>query len=201
VVSYAANAFARFLLGALLAGLLWQHLEAFAVSPLLARTQGVTVAMQAASAAVGLAWVLAACFLSVNKLAGMLTSGIPGMAGGQSIGALGQTVAVGAAIVGTAGAAGVVGASAATGGVRAGVQAVAGLRSGSLTTLQEAARATFAGVQSGAHGQNLGRLTTLMRGGDPTRLMGAMSHVTLQQLMQGSRQQHDQTSGGARHHA
>ena len=40
-------------------------------------------ALQAASAAVMTAWVLAACFLSVNRLAGMLTSGIPGMAGGQ----------------------------------------------------------------------------------------------------------------------
>ena len=37
VLSYAANAFARFLLGALLAGVLWRHLDVFSVSPLLAQ--------------------------------------------------------------------------------------------------------------------------------------------------------------------
>lgn len=200
VLSYAANAFARFLLGAVLAGVLWRHLDVFAVSPLLSQQVGVNAAVQAASAAVAIAWVLAACFLSVNKLAGVLTSGIPGMAGGQSLGALARTVATGGALVATAGAAGVVGASAAAGGARAGVQAIAGLHSGSLHTLQEAARATFAGVQAGAHGQHLGRLTTLMRGADPTRLMGVASQLTLRQLMQASRQPHDQTHSGARHH-
>ena len=64
------------------------------------------------------------------------------------------------------------GRQATAGGARAGVQAIAGLHSGSLSSLKEAARATYAGVQAGAHGQNLGRLTTLMRGADPTHLMG-----------------------------
>ena len=86
VLSYAANAFARFLLGAILAGALWRHLDVFACPRSSPRRSGVDAAIQAALQAVAIAWVLAACFLAVNKLAGMLTSGIPGMAGGQSIG-------------------------------------------------------------------------------------------------------------------
>ena len=184
VLSYAANAFARFLLGAILAGALWRHLDVFSVSPLLSQKVGVDAAIQAASAAVAIAWVMAACFLGVNKMAGMLTSGIPGMAGGQSMASLGRMVATGAAAVATLGSAAVVGGMATAGGARAGVQAIAGLHGGSLGSLKEAARATYAGVRQGAHGQNLGRLTTLMRGADPTNLMGAPPQLTLGQLMQ-----------------
>ena len=201
VLSYAANAFSRFLLGAIACRGTLAHLDVFSVSPLLSQKVRVDAAIQAASAAVAIAWVMAACFLGVNKMAGMLTSGIPGMAGGQSIASLGRMVATGAAAVATLGSAAVVGGMATAGGARAGIQAIAGLHGGSLGSLKEAARATYAGVQAGAHGQNLGRLTTLMRGADPTRLMGAVSQLTLGQLMQSSRQQHDQTHGGARQHS
>lgn len=198
VLSYAANMFARFLLGAMLAGVMWKHLDVFSVSPLLSHKVGVDAAIQAASAAVAIAWVLAACFLSVNKLAGALTSGIPGMAGGGSLASLGRMVATGGAAVATLGVGAMVGAGAATGGARAGVQALAGLHSGSVTSLGAAARATYAGVQSGAHGQDLGRLTALMRGADPTRLLGATAQLTMQQSRRGG--QADVSHGGTRHH-
>jgi type IV secretion system protein TrbL len=200
VLSYAANCFARFLLGAMLAGLMWRHLDIFAVSPALSQKVGLDAQVQAAMMATGLAWVLAACFLAVNRLAGTLTSGIPGMAGGQSLGSVGRMLATGGTAAAMVGGAAVTGGLGAAGGARAGVHALAGLHSGSLGSLKEAARATYAGVQQGAHGQNLGRLTTLMRGADPTKMVERTAQVTLGQLMQAGRTPHDQTHGGARHH-
>ena len=200
VLSYAANAFARFLLGAMLAGAIWRHLDVFSVSPLLSQKVGVDAPFKRPQPPWRLPGSWRPAFWAVNKMAGMLTSGIPGMAGGQSLASLGRMIATGGAAAATLGSAAVVGGMATAGGARAGVQAIAGLHSGSLGSLKEAARATYAGVRQGAHGQNLGRLTTLMRGADPTNLMGATSQLTLGQLMQAGRQQHDQTHGGARHH-
>ena len=58
----------------------------------------------------------------------------------------------GAAAVATVGGAAVVVSGMATaGGARAGVQAIAGLHGGSLGSLKEAARATYAGAKQGAH--------------------------------------------------
>jgi type IV secretion system protein TrbL len=196
VLSYAANMFARFLLGALLAGVLWKNLDTFGLVPDLARKVSEDAAIQAAFAATGTAWILAACFLGVNKMAGMLTSGIPGMAGGQSLGSLARLVTIGAAAVTTAGAATVAGSLGMAGGARAGVQALAMHGSG-LESLKETARATYAGVQAGAHGENLGRLSGAL--GDPARLTQRAGQLTLQQLMGRSSSQ-DTSHSGARHH-
>ena len=153
---------------------LWQHLDVFAVSPVLSQKVGVDAAMQAASAAVAMAWVLAACFLAVNKLAGMLTSGIPGMAGGQSIASLGRMVATGAAAGRHGWAAAAVGAGRHGGRRTGGVQAIGGAPQWQPDQSARKRRGPrMRACRPGAHGQNLGRLTTLMRGADPTSLMGA----------------------------
>ena len=197
VLSYAANMFARFLLGALLAGVLWKNLDTFGLVPVLARKVSEDAAIQAAFAATGTAWMLAACFLSVNRMAGMLTSGIPGMAGGQSLGSLVRMVTTGAAAATTAGAAAVAGGMGIAGGSRAALQAAHALHQGSPQSLGEAARAIYAGVQAGAHGQ----IGSTLRGymGDPTRVTQQAARLTLAQLM-GRTSQHDQASHGARHH-
>ena len=89
VLGYAANAFARFFLGALLRTAVGRaadaHTTRHADGPGPAGHGGPE--NHEAFYAVGLAWVLACCFLGVNRLAGVLTSGIPAMAGGQSVGA------------------------------------------------------------------------------------------------------------------
>ena len=130
-------------------------------------------AIQAASAAVGTAWILAACFLSVNRMAGMLTSGIPGMAGGQSVGGLVRMMATGAAATATVGGAAVVGGLALTGGSRAAVQAVHALHSGTSQSLGRDRTRHLCGGKDAAHGQ--GTLGKYM--GDPTRLV-AQSRAT-----------------------
>lgn len=217
VLSYAANMFARFLLGALLAGVLWKNLDTFGLVPALARKVSEDAAMQAAFAATGTAWILAACFLGVNRMAGMLTSGLPGMAGGQSLGSLARLVSTGVAAATTAGAATIAGSIGVAGGVRAGIQAGAALHRGGLTSLKEAARATYAGVTTGARltlpqagaGATTGagpatmtqpqqdRLRDLMAGSQ--RITQRAGQMTLAGLM-GRNGQHDQSHGGARHH-
>ena len=189
----------------------------FGLVPGLARKVSEDAAMQAAFAAMGIAWILAACFLGVNRMAGMLTSGIPGMAGGQSLGSLARLVGTGVAAATTAGAATLAGSIGVAGGVRAGIQAGAALHSGGLTSLKEAARATYAGVTTGARltlpqagaGATTGAGPATMtqpqqdrlrdRWQAPSGSRNGRGRLTLAGLM-GRHGQHDQSHGGARHH-
>jgi len=207
VLSYAANMFARFLLGAMLAGALWNTLNtltAIARPGLPLTLTGVDFTIQEAFYAAALAAVLAACFLSVNRLAGALTSGVPGMAGGNSVGTLLRMVTVGAAGLLTGGAgvatgllgAGRVAAGSVQGLIGAG-QAVRLLTSGGggTTTLGGAARQVYAGTRSGMSGGVQARLGTYM--GQAQQVGDWGGQHTLRQLMQ-SRQGGDQAHGGVR---
>lgn len=211
VLSYAANMFARFLLGALLAGALWRHLESLTLVAILPRKAGLDMAIQGAFAAVATAWILAACFLSVNRIAGMLTSGVPGMAGGHTVGGVFRLLATGAAAAATLGGAAAVstlgaarglaaGGQALYGGTRAAIQGVQAAHRGASLSLGGTARAIYAGAKDAASGGLQEKLGTYMRA--PTRFAARSGQQTLDHLMQGTRGagQHDQTHGSVRHH-
>ncbi len=155
VLSYAANMFARFLLGALLAGVLWKHLDVFAVSPVLSRRVGDGCAIQAACgcrhgldsrrllSSVSTAW--RGC--SPVAFPAWLGDRVSGAWPAWSLPAA-QSVAPRQARRRVAG-------GVASGGVgrRPGLAA---LHRAACRACGEAARAIYAGVQAGAHGQNLG---------------------------------------------
>jgi len=143
-------------------------------------------------------------FLLGAMLAGALTSGVPGMAGGNSVGTLLRMVTVGAAGLLTGGAgvatgllgAGRVAAGSVQGLIGAG-QAVRLLTSGGggTTTLGGAARQVYAGTRSGMSGGVQARLGTYM--GQAQQVGDWGGQHTLRQLMQ-SRQGGDQAHGGVR---
>jgi type IV secretory pathway TrbL component len=189
VLSYAANMFARFLIGTILAGALWANL-----STLTAITRPVPTfsmatldfTIQEAFFAAGIAAVLAAAFLSVNRLAGMLTSGVPGMAGGQNFhsvvrmavagvtgvmtaGATAGAGAVGLVRLGTAGAQGALGAA----------RTAYSLPSG--TRLLSAAQQITAGAGAAMSGGAQAQVARLM--GVSTRVAQWGGQVTVDQLM------------------
>ena len=211
-LSYIPNMAARFLLGSVLSGLLWGHLDRLvslasatpAGNPSLAT---VDIQIQTAFVAVGYAWVCGATFFGVNSLAGVLTGGIPGMAGGRTMGGFLRTMAAGAAGIMTGGAmagAGVLGVArvglgavqGGIGGLGAAQQMLTG-QSG-VHSIGEAARQVYAGVRSGANtreGQLLGQY--MHRAAQVGTQQGQR---TLQQLMLSNRQlsQRDHTMNGVR---
>ena len=192
VLSYAANAFARFFLGALVSGLLWTVLPTLtqlAMPMGQVRLVTVDLKIQEAFYAVGLAWVLACCFLGVNRLAGVLTSGVPGMAGGQSVGAfLHMVTGTGAAMVMGGGAAvsGVLGAARmGAGGVQGAIgaaRAVAALPAGG-QSVGQAARAIYSGAMAGMQGGPQSALGQLMQ--RTSAVTQTAQRQTVRQLMQG----------------
>ena len=192
VLSYAANSFARFFLGSLLAGLLWAVLPTLTQLALpIGQVRLVTIDLkiQEAFYAVGLAWVLACCFLAVNRMAGVLTSGVPGMAGGQSVGAFlhmvtgagaamvmgGGAAVTGALGVGRAGAASL---QAASGAAPALGQALRGQH-----TLGQAAREIYSGAMAGMQGGPQSQLGRLME--RTSAVTQTAQRQTVRQLMQG----------------
>jgi type IV secretory pathway TrbL component len=191
VLNYAANAFARFFLGSLLAGLLWGVLPTLTDLALpmgQVRLATVDLKIQEAFYAVALAWTVAACFLAVNCMAGVLTSGVPGMAGGQSLGNLIHMMAGAGAAMATAGGAAV---TTALGGARAmtaGGQALLGASSGAaraLTTSQtlgQAAREIYGGARAGMQGGPQSHLGRLM--GATSSMTQAAHQQTVRHLMQ-----------------
>ena len=202
-LGYPANAFARFFLGSLLSGLLWGVLPTLTQLALpIGQVRLVTVDLKITEAfyAVGLAWVLACCFLAVNRMAGVLTSGIPGMAGGQSVGAFlhmvtgagaalvtaGGAAAYGALGVGRAGAAGVQGAIGAGG--------AAGRALLTQQSIGQAAREVYSGAMAGMQGGPQSQLGRLM--GATSRVTQAAERQTVRQLMHGG--SGDTTFRGAR---
>jgi type IV secretory pathway TrbL component len=180
VLSYAANMGVRFFLGALLTGALWANLAtltAITRPTTTLRLAAVDFTVQEAFFATGVAIVLGACFLAVNRLAGMLTSGIPGMAGGQSMGSFLRMVTAGATTLlaggAAAGAAGVgtlrLGAAGAQGALGASQAAGHLLTSGGASGMGDAVRQIYAGAAA------------QMSGGAQARLgayMGSASQVT-----------------------
>ena len=195
VLGYAANSFARFFLGSLLAGLLWTILPTLTQLALpigQVTLASVDLKIQEAVVAVGLAWTMAACFLNVNRMAGVLTSGVPGMAGGQSFGQLlhmvsgagaamvtgggaAVTGALGMARIGAGGVQGVLGAARAVdtvGALPAGVRGVG-----------QAAREIYSGAMAGMQGGPQSQLGRLMQG--TSAVTQAAQRQTVRQLMQG----------------
>ena len=191
VLGYAANAFARFLLGSLIAGLLWNVLPTLTDLALpIGQVRLVTVDLkiQEAFYAVGLAWTLAACFLAVNRMAGVLTSGVPGMAGGQSLGSLvHMMMGAGAAMV-TAGGAAVAGALGAARVGAAGTQALLGAGAGasrallSQQTIGQAAREVYSSAMAGMQGGPQSQLGQLME--RTSAVTQTAQRQTLRHLMQ-----------------
>ena len=192
VLGYAANAFARFFLGSLLAGLLWGVLPTLTQLAMpMGQVRLITVDLKITEAfyAVGLAWVLACCFLGVNRMAGVLTSGVPAMAGGQSVGALlhmvtgpaAGMVAAGGAAVTTALGAGRVGAAGAQAMLGAGAGASRALLS--QHTIGQAAREIYSGAMAGMQGGPQSQLGRLME--RTSAVTQAAQRQTVRQLMQG----------------
>jgi type IV secretory pathway TrbL component len=201
VLAYAANMFARFLLTALLAGAMWRHLEhlaALATKMDFSSMRAVDLSMQAAFVAAVTAWALAFCFLNLNKLASMLTSGLPQLSGAGSFSAMASTLlGAGSAMLtgGASAAAGALGAARGTlgvgGGLIGGAQQLGSavrtaMGSASLApNLGQAARQLYAGVQQGASAGYQSRLAQLMGQGATAATTTASHHgrQTLQQLM------------------
>lgn len=191
VLSYAANAFVRFFLGSLLAGLLWNVLPTLTTVALplgQVRLQAIDLKIQEAVYAVGLAWTMATCFLAVNRMAGVLTSGVPGMAGGQSVGSFVHMVTGAGAALLTAGGTAAYGALGAGRAVVAGGQAVQGMAAASAhipstASLGAAARALYGGAQAGMHGGAQATLGQLMQ--RTSAVTQAAQRQSLRQLMQG----------------
>lgn len=191
VLSYPANAFARFFLGSLMSGLLWNILPTLTTVALplgQVRLATVDLKIQEAVVAVGLACTMAACFLAVNRMAGMLTSGVPGMAGGQSLGSfLHMVTGAGAALL-TAGGAAAYGALGAGRGIVAGGQAVRGLAAASealptTASLGETARALYSGARTGMQGGPQASLGQLMQ--RTSQVTQTVQRQSLRHLMQG----------------
>lgn len=188
-LSFAANMGVRFLIGSLLAGAMWAHLRTLSslARPGVALSlASVDFTIQEAFYATALAMILGAAFLSVNRIAGMLTSGVPGMAGGQTLGSFVRMVAGGVAGVVTmgaaagTGAAGIarVGVAGMQGMVGAGRSLPAALGTGSMGG---AARQLYAGARSGMSGGAQAQLGQLM--GVSTQVGNWSGQVTLGQLM------------------
>ena len=202
MLAYAANTFARFSWApAGACGNTWGLTEA-ATPVAVGGLPGLDIQIQTAFVAVGLAWVLAACFLALNRLAGMLTSGIPGMAGGSSMGAFLRTMAAGGAALMTGGAAAATGMLGAGRAGAAGVQgllgaATAGASVSNYAPLGAAARQIYAGARAGMSGGAQARLGQLMAVTSATTTR--QGQRTVQQLMGASRSTgHDQQHGGVR---
>jgi hypothetical protein len=142
--------------------------------------------MQEAFYAAGVAVVLAAAFLSINRLAGVLTSGVPGMGGAEGVRGVLHMVTGGISSVVTAGA-GVT--TLALGGARlgaAGVQGLigtAGALPGAVTagSMGAAVRELYAGAQAGMRGGMQARVGELM--GTAQRLGERSGAQTLQEFL------------------
>jgi type IV secretory pathway TrbL component len=178
ILSYAANMFCRFLIGAILAGALWRHLDTLTglpSEPGLPTLRGLDLSIQAAFVAVGGAWALALCFLSVNRLAGMLASGVPALTGAGTVGTMVRTLVGAGAAAGAVGAVGtgvVLGAGRGVAGTVQGLigagqatQGVGGMLAsggGERGVFGEAARQIYGGAVAGASGGVQARLGAAM---------------------------------------
>lgn len=190
ILSYSANMFCRFLIGAILSGALWRHLDKLTglpSQPGLPTLTGLDLSIQAAFVAAGVAWALALCFLSVNRLASMLASGIPALNGSGTFGTMLRTlVGAGAAVLSGGAAAAGVGLGAAR-GVAGAVQGVAGAAGAVPAALRgsagfgEAARQIYAGAVAGASGSAQARMASYM--GMASDVASSSRQQALQQFM------------------
>jgi hypothetical protein len=200
VLSYAANAFARFLIGSILAGALWDHLGILASIAMPGITATTDMLIQAAFVAAGTAWILASCFLSANRLAGVLTSGIPGMAGGSSMGAFLRGMAAGATGLATVTATATTMMVGVARGVAAGGQGLIGAAgaawqgTGGHYRLGEVARHLYAGTQAGMQGGLQAQLGRTMQ--MASTLATRSGQQTIQHLQGASWRARDETHGG-----
>ena len=212
VLSYAANITARFLLGSLLVGALWKHLATLTAvaRPVNALTlTTVDIKIQEAFYAVGLAWVLGATFFGVNKLCDVLTSGVPGMAGGNTLNGFLRTVGAGATALLTGGATVAAGGLAAARAGAAGVQGAIGAgraTAGGLALMQRSGGGAYglgaavgyigAGAHAAASTGVAGRLAQYM--GSASTVAAQSGQRTLHQLMSARQGSHDQGHSGVR---
>jgi type IV secretion system protein TrbL len=189
LIAYSANMAVRFLITTILAGALWNHLATLTalVRPQTTLTlAAVDFTIQECFYAAAVAVVLAAAFLSINRIAGMLTSGVPGLAGGDNVGSVVRLVTGGvmAMVTGGAGLA-----TAGLGAARlgaAGVQGVLGAARavdapGTAASLGEATRQIYAGGRAAMGGGAQAHLGQLM--GMTQRLGERSSPMTVEHLM------------------
>lgn len=198
VLSYAANCFARYLIVAMLAGLLWTHFDTIPLQIAQAAPGKVNVTLQEGILSAAIAVVLAATFLGSNALASMLTSGVPSMGGMQHFGQVingisggisGLLATGGGAVTGTLGAA--------RGALMTGqgmVGAARGLAAGDVHSLGEAARQMYSGAKAGISGGAQQRVAELM--GHSASFTQRHGSSTLDRLMH-QRNPVDRAHGGA----
>jgi type IV secretion system protein TrbL len=189
LIGFSANMAVRFLITTILAGALWNHLKTLTalVRPHIPLSlAAIDFTIQDSFYACGVAVVLAAAFLSVNRLASMLTSGVPGLAGGDNVGSVVRMVTSGVMAMVTGGAglatAGLGAARLGAAGVQGALGAARALPSASTaTSLGEATRQVYAGARTAMRGGAQAQLGQLM--GVTQRLGERSGPLTVQHLM------------------